>query len=140
MSIQLPGFVPTIAFSWTTTAIIGVVVLLVVAIIGNSGLPVGAKRRVTFISLLGSLGIVWALLYDLGELAPGQITPAVEPKFFALWGLAMLVLLPVAFTLAGGVRHADYHPQWAPWAYGAKLLSLVASVLGIFGFYLQHLQ
>jgi 1,4-dihydroxy-2-naphthoate octaprenyltransferase len=139
VGFELPDFVPTVQFSWTTTAVIAVVVLIVVMIIGNSGLRPGAKRRVTFVSLLGSLGIVWALLYDLGEIPGGGYVPALEPPFFSLWGLAMLVLLPLLFALVGGIRDADYHPRWAPWAYVTKLLSFVSSVLGILGFYLQHL-
>jgi hypothetical protein len=79
------------------------------------------------------------VLHDLGDIPVGSYVPALEPPFFSLWGLAMLGLLPLLFTLLGGVRDADYHPRWAPWAYVTKLLSFVSSVLGILGFYLQHL-
>ena len=136
----LPDFIPSIEFNWTTTAIIWVVAFLVAAIISNSGLGPHAKRAVSFLSIVGGMGITWAVLNDLGVLAEGQLIPEPSPLFFSLWGLGLLTLLPLSFILLGGLRSADYHPRWSPFAYLVKLVGFVASVLSIIGFYLQHLN
>jgi len=138
--MSLPDFVPLIEFNWTVAAVIWVIVLVIVATMGASGIGGRAKRATTVLSIGGSLAIAWALLADLGEIPAGRTVPDVTPMFLSLWGLAMLVLVPFLFVIVGGARSSTFHPTIAPVAYLAKGVTFLGSVLGIVGFYLQHMS
>lgn len=140
MTTDLANLIPTIEFTWTITAVIWVVVLVIAAMLAASGLGPRTKRVAAVLATLGSLAVAWAVLADLGEIPPTQALPEVDPMLLSLWGLGILVLLPVLFLLLGGARGRTFHPTLAPFAYLAKGVTFVASTLSIIGFYLQHVR
>ncbi len=137
MWTDLLDLIPLIRFSWLTTAAVWLATFLVAAMLSTSQLSSRHRRVIVFLSAGGALALVWAGLADLGELAPSGV-PVLGPEFLSLWGLGTLGLVPLTFVLLGGTFHADYHPRWAPFAYVSKLVSFVASLVTILGFYLQH--
>jgi len=140
MTTDLANLIPTIEFTWTITAVIWVVVLVIAAMLAASGLGPRTKRVAVVLATLGSFAVAWAVLADLGEIPPTQMVPEVNPMLLSLWGLGILVLLPALFLLLGGTRGRTFHPTFAPIAYLAKSVTFLASTLSIIGFYLQHVR
>lgn len=132
--LRFPPF-ESLYTTWTGVAIIWIAVMIIAGIIGQSGIHQHARRVIMVIGPLGSLGIAWALFVDNGRLLVGT---SVNPLFFALWGLAILGVLPVLFVLLGGLHTHQYHPSWAPFAMMTKAASFLASLLSIWAFVVQN--
>jgi len=131
--------VPSIDFSdWTTVAIIWVAVLVLAALIGQSAIFRGARRKIGVLGPVAAFLVAWAVFADAHRLPYGQTLPAVTPEFLAIWGLATLGVLPLLFVLLGGLHTHGYHPKWVPFAMLTKLTSFAASVISIWSFYAQN--
>jgi hypothetical protein len=130
---------PSIDFNdWTTVAVIWVAVLLLTAMIGQSSIVQGARRRIGVLGPVGALLIAWAIFADAHRIPYGQTVPPITPEFLAVWGLATLGVLPLLFVLMGGLHTHGYHPSWAPFAMLTKLTSFAASIISIWSFYAQY--
>lgn len=124
--------------SWLGVAVVWLVALILAGIIGRSGINHWARRTIAVVGPVGGLAIAWVVFMDVGRVISGIPIPPLQPAFFALWGLAILGVLPVAFALLGGIHTNTYHPSWKPFAMLMKVASLLASLLSIWDFVTQH--
>jgi len=132
------SFVHFIFHSWTGLVAVWLAVAIVAAIVNQSGIPRGSRVVIGVIAPIGSFAMAWAIFADRGQLVLFRPTPPLDVPFFALWGAALLGILPVLFVLLGGLHTHAYHPRWAPFEMTTKAVSLAASIVSIVGFYLQN--
>ena len=130
---------PAIDFSdWTTVAVIWVAALILAAMIGQSSIVRGARRKIGVLGPVAAFLVAWAVFADAHRIPFGRTLPTITPEFLSIWGLATLGVLPLLFALMGGLHTHGYHPKWAPFAMLTKLTSFAASVISIWSFYAQN--
>lgn len=130
---------PAIDFGdWTSVAVIWVAALFLAALIGQSSIIQGARRKIGVLGPAAAFLIAWAVFADAHRLPYGRALPTISPEFLAVWGLATLGVLPLLFVFLGGLHAHGYHPRWAPFAMLTKLTSFAASVISIWSFYAQN--